>query len=351
MGAIYEARRAGKRAAFKVAHQDKISPDSMERFRREAQILMELEHPYVVRCFSAGETEGFIYLALEHMGGGSLDDLLKRNGPLSVPQAVCVMRRVLQGLGAVHRAGVVHRDLKPDNVLLTERGRPKLADFGMARHRDHRKITQAGTILGTADYMSPEQFKGQPVDHRADLYAAGAMLYTLLTGAPPYEGRSSLAVLKQHADSPVPDPAALVPQAGALSAAVAKLMAKEPSDRPPDAEAALALFEGLSEAPLRVGGGPLTPLFGFQPLKRAGARPSRAADAAALLVALAVALAGVDALLQAGLLGPARDLLGAETLSAPRSFFASYWPFFVAGAALVLLVRLYRRLRHRRASA
>jgi eukaryotic-like serine/threonine-protein kinase len=350
MGEVYGATRLGKRAAIKVAHQDRISSDSMERFRREAQILMDLDHPYVVRCFSAGENERFIYVALEHMAGGSLQDYVDKRGPLSPAQAVGVMRRVLQGLGAVHLAGVVHRDLKPDNVLLDERGRPKLADFSLARHQDHRKITQVGTILGTADYMSPEQFQGDPVDHRADLYAAGATLYQLLTGTPPYEGRSSLAVLKQHSDAPIPDPAAKNPAAGPLSKVVARLMAKNPSERPDDAEGALALFEGLSEEPLH-GESPLTPLFGFEPVRRAGealAGPSKVADAVALLLVLPGLALLVDAGLRGGLLGPPRHLGGADLAPALRGQVDAHWIALVVVTSLFCILRLYARIRTRK---
>jgi len=349
MGAVYGATRLGKRAAIKVAHQTKISADSMERFRREAQILMDLDHPYVVRCFTAGENERFIYVALEHMEGGPLQAYVDSRGPLSVAQAVGVMRRVLQGLGAVHRAGVVHRDLKPDNVLLDDRGRPKLADFSLARHRDHRKITQAGTILGTADYMSPEQFKGEGVDHRADLYAAGAMLYQLVTGSPPYEGRSSLAVLKQHADAPVPDPAARNPTAGPLTGIVQRLMAKSPDERPESAEAALALFEGLSEAPLN-GQSPLTPLFGFKPIRRAGealAGPSKLADLLTFVLALPLLILALDAGLRAGVLGPERHLGGPELLPTLRAQADAHWVAALVVASLLLVLRIYARIRTR----
>lgn len=349
MGAVYGATRLGKRAAIKVAHQSKLSSDSMERFRREAQILMELDHPYVVRCLTAGENERFIYVALEHMEGGPLQAYVDQRGPLSVAQAVGVMRRVLQGLGAVHRAGVVHRDLKPDNILLDARGRPKLADFSLARHRDHRKITLTGTILGTADYMSPEQFKGEGIDHRADLYAAGAMLYTLVTGSPPYAGRSSLAVLKQHADAPIPDPAAKNPAAGPLTKIVQLLMAKSPAERPESAEAALALFEGLSEAPLH-GESPLTPLFGFEPVRRAGealAGPSKLADLFALLIALPLLALALDVGLRAGVLGPARHLGGPDLLPALRAQADAHWIALTVVASLFLVLRLYARVRAR----
>ena len=283
-GDVYEARQGERRAAFKTAKQEQLSPDGNERFRREAHMLMQLRHPYVVSCFGAGESADLLYLALEYMGGGSLQEVLEREGPLGVEEAVGVIRRVLKGLAVVHEAGIVHRDLKPANVLLDERGRPKLADFGLARHLDHARITQPGVILGTADYMSPEQFGGDEVGPRADLYAAGAMLYHLVTGSPPYEGLSSLAVLKKHASAPIPDPTARVPETAPLRPMIQALMQKDPADRPASAESALALFSDLDERPLQAGS-PLTPLFGVAPL-RLEPKPSRAADLLAAAAAL-----------------------------------------------------------------
>jgi serine/threonine protein kinase len=343
MGTVYEAQRGPHRAAFKIAHAHKLSSDSLERFRREAQILMQIEDPYVVRCFAAGESEGFAYLALEYMEGGTVQGLLERRGPLGVPQAVGLARRVLRGLAAVHRGGILHRDVKPDNVLLDARGRPKLADFGMARHKDHRRITATGTILGTADYMAPEQFMGDTVDHRADLYATGALLYHLLTGKPPYEGRSSLAVLKKHQDAPIPDPADVVPAAKALTPVVKRLMAKKASDRPADADQALKLFEGMTEKAL--GGSPLTPLFGLKPLARLASQaggPSRILD---LLCLGALLLAGA---LSAHALGYG---LLASQIPWPRwalslqPHFGWVWPLVDSLALLLLLDRVVARRR------
>ncbi|MGE0708738.1 MAG: serine/threonine-protein kinase [Planctomycetota bacterium] len=347
MGAVYEARRGPRRAAFKVAHPEKMSTDSLERFRREAQILMSLEDPYVVRCFAAGESADFVYLALEFMEGGTLADHIQARGPLNVGQAVGVTRRVLRGLAAVHAQGVVHRDIKPDNVLLDARGRPKLADFSMARHRDHRRITAVGTILGTADYMAPEQFSGEEVDQRADLYGVGALLFHLVSGRPPYQGRSSLAVLKQHQDAPLPDPGAEVPEARPLTRVVQALMAKSPDARPQDAAGALALLEGLPEEPLV--GAQLTPLHGLDPLGDGAAggarRPSRLLDLLAFAGLLAAGgLAGELAARRSG-----RDLLEDVPELAPLvGLRPQLDPWVWALTALSLLLLLDRVVAHRR---
>ncbi|HBP22509.1 MAG TPA: hypothetical protein DEA08_32610 [Planctomycetes bacterium] len=347
MGAVYRAQKGRRFAAIKVAHPNKLSTDSLERFRREAQILMTIDDPYVVRCFAAGESPDFVYLALEYMGGGSLQDVLDKQGRLDLPQAVGVARRVLRGLAAVHAQGVVHRDVKPDNVLLDRRRRPKLADFSMARHKDHRKITATGTILGTADYMSPEQFSGKGADLRADLYAVGAMLYHMVAGKPPYQGRSSLSVLKQHRDSEIPDPAALDPNLKLLTKPIKTLMAKSADERPQDAMAALALFEGLPEAPL-TGTAELTPLFGLAPLsdEEGGSRPSRLLD---LLAFLSLALAGT-ACADVAARARGRDLLGeveaiSEWLPRLRPHIDQGWPVALGVALFLLVDRLVARRR------
>ena len=347
MGAVYRAQKGRRFAAIKVAHPNKLSSDSLERFRREAQILMTIDDPYVVRCFAAGESPDFVYLALEYMGGGSLQDVLDKLGKLTLAQAVGVVRRVLRGLAAVHAQGVVHRDVKPDNVLLDKRRRPKLADFSMARHKDHRKITATGTILGTADYMSPEQFGGDGVDLRADLYAVGAMLYHMVAGKPPYQGRSSLSVLKQHRDSEVPDPAADDPELKLLTNPVKTLMAKSAEDRPKDAMTALALFDGLPEAPLG-GTAELTPLFGLSPLGEGGMKPkpSRALDLLALLALGLAGLVGADV----GSRAQGRDLFAevdalSEWLPQLRPHLDRGWPILAGVAALLLLDRVIARRR------
>lgn len=333
MGAVYEARHNGRRAAFKIAHPNKLSSDSMERFRREAQMLMELDHPNVVRCFAAGENPNFVYLALEYMGGGTLQERIDRE-PLSVDQAVGVVRRVLKALVAVHAAGIVHRDVKPDNILLDARGRPKLGDFSMSRHRDHRRITAKGTILGTADFMAPEQLDGAQVDHRADLYALGATLYALVTGKPPYEGRSSLAVLKQHRDAPIPDPGALRPDASRITSVVASLMAKDPDQRPADAKAALALFDDLPED--SIAGPPLTPLSGFAPLRMPSPTLVLVRRIAALcLIVLGLAAATYGAI-RAARIDPFHGVVGA---GAVVTYLDRAWPALVALGVAALIER------------
>ncbi|RMG13447.1 MAG: hypothetical protein D6731_12070 [Planctomycetota bacterium] len=257
-GAVYEARKGGRRAAIKIVRPDVTSPSTLARFQREARLLMGLDHPNVVGCYGAGESDGFAYVLLEFLGGGALDAYLRRVGHLSAPQIVWLARQLLAGLAEVHGRGIVHRDLKPANVLLDARGTPKLVDFNLARGEalpSDLNVTTDGTIIGTPYYMAPELVEGQEVGPRTDLYALGAMLYHLLLGSPPYEGSSSLAILQKHMTAEVPDPCAQDPEIPPqLGAALRTLLAKSPADRPASAAEALELFAGLDEAPLEVDG-------------------------------------------------------------------------------------------------
>lgn len=253
MGTVYEARRGGVRAALKVIRADASDEENLARFRREARVLMELDHPAVVRCLATGELDptesgrGGVYLALEFLDGGSLQDLLDRRGRVPLPQAIGVVRSIFSGLAVIHAQGIVHRDVKPANVLLDGDGRAKLADFGLARSTDgSTALTQTGTILGTPFYMAPELIRGEEVGPSIDIYAAGATLWTLLTGEPPFPGDNPLKVLQAHLRAPVPDLRHKLPNAPErLVRALDALLTKPPDDRPRTAADALALLEGL----------------------------------------------------------------------------------------------------------
>jgi serine/threonine-protein kinase len=253
MGTVYEARRAGVRAAVKVIRADATDEENLARFRREARVLMDLEHPAVVRCLGTGELDagesgrGGVYVALEFLDGGSLQDVLDRRGRLPLPQAIGAIRAIFSGLAVIHAQGIVHRDVKPANVLLAADGRAKLADFGLARPTDgSTALTQTGTILGTPYYMAPELIRGEEVGPSIDIYAAGATLWTLLTGEPPYPGDNPLKVLQAHLRLPVPDLRQKLPNAPEkLVRALDALLAKHPDDRPHGAAEALAALEGL----------------------------------------------------------------------------------------------------------
>jgi serine/threonine-protein kinase len=239
MATLYLARdgRLQRHVALKVLADD-LSGDGAfrERFVREARLAARLSHPNVVRVFDAGETDGRPYIVMEYVPGETVADVLARRGKPSPAEAVDIAAQACDGLQHAHEHGLVHRDVKPQNLLVRDDGCVKLADLGIARAAESTHLTQLGTILGTAAYLSPEQAAGEEVTAAADVYALGAVLYELLTGRPPYEF-SSLAELtaKQGAGEIVPprdlDPA--VPEQ--LEAVLMRCLARDPRFRPASA--------------------------------------------------------------------------------------------------------------------
>jgi serine/threonine-protein kinase len=178
----------------------------LRRFEREARAVLHLSHENIVRAFDVGETDGLPYIVLEFVDGRTLKDILDENGPMPARIAVALVVQVLDALGAAHAAGIIHRDVKPQNVIVMQSGKVKLMDFGIAREVDANTVTFAGsTVLGSVHYLSPEQAKGLPVTEGSDLYSAGIMLYEMLTGRVPFDGDSSVAIALKHiSDIPVP---------------------------------------------------------------------------------------------------------------------------------------------------
>jgi serine/threonine-protein kinase len=209
---------------------DAEAAEEIARFKREAQAAGRLSHPNVVAVYDYGEQGGLAYLVMEYVEGGSLKSLLDKGERLPLKEVARVMDELLAALAHAHEKGVVHRDIKPANVMLTKSGQVKVADFGIARI-ESSTMTQAGTVLGTPAYMSPEQFRGEPVDQRTDLYSAGVVLYQLLTGDKPFEGTFTAIMHKVlTVEPPKPsDISGAVPPA--LDAVVAKAMAKRPQAR------------------------------------------------------------------------------------------------------------------------
>jgi eukaryotic-like serine/threonine-protein kinase len=203
------------------------------RFRREARSAAGLSHPNIVSVYDQGRSEGgAYYMAMEYVPQGTLKDRIRREGALSPDAAVGVALQIADALQAAHEKGVIHRDIKPQNVLITSSGDVKVTDFGIARAASATTATTTGTVLGTAGYMSPEQAKGEPVGPQSDLYSLGVVLYEMLTGNLPYEADSDIALAVRHVNEPPPSPREANPEVSkALDALTIKLLAKNPEDR------------------------------------------------------------------------------------------------------------------------
>ncbi|MFF4499292.1 Stk1 family PASTA domain-containing Ser/Thr kinase [Streptomyces sp. NPDC001401] len=243
MATVYRAvdTRLDRVLALKVMHPTLAADGSfVERFIREAKSVARLAHPNVVQVFDQGTDGSYVYLAMEYIAGCTLRDVLRERGALQPRAALDILEPVLAALGAAHRAGFVHRDMKPENVLIGDDGRVKVADFGLVRSVDTVTNT-TGTVLGTVSYLAPEQIEHGTADTRVDVYACGVVLYEMLTGDRPHSGDSPATVLYKHIHEDVPPPSAAVPGlAYPLDRLVASATARVPDLRPQDAVALLA---------------------------------------------------------------------------------------------------------------
>src|SRR6266550_3936652 len=209
----------------------------IERFRREAKNAAGLSHPNIVSIYDRGEAEGTYYIAMEYLEGRTLKELILSRGPTPIPVAIDYTRQILAALSFAHRNGIVHRDIKPHNVVVGPDGRLKVTDFGIARSGGTSQMTEAGSIIGTAQYLSPEQARGAPVDQRSDIYSVGIVLYEMLTGTVPFTGDTPLEIAMKHlSEVPVP-PSELRDDVPAdLDLVVLRALAKDPEDRYQTAE-------------------------------------------------------------------------------------------------------------------
>ncbi|MCZ9354487.1 Stk1 family PASTA domain-containing Ser/Thr kinase [Streptomyces mutabilis] len=244
MATVYRAvdTRLDRVLALKVMHPT-LAADAtfVERFIREAKSVARLDHPNVVQVYDQGAEGAYVYLAMEYIAGCTLRDVLRERGALRPRAALDILEPVLAALGAAHRAGFVHRDMKPENVLIGDDGRVKVADFGLVRAVDTVTNT-TGAVLGTVSYLAPEQIEQGAADPRVDVYACGVVLYEMLSGGKPHEGDSPAQVLYKHLHEDVPPPSAAVPgMAYELDELVASATARKPEIRPHDAVALLAL--------------------------------------------------------------------------------------------------------------
>jgi serine/threonine-protein kinase len=218
---------------IKVLHQHLArDPEMRERFRREAEAASQLLHPHICAILDYGCAGDLVYLVMPFLAGGSLADVLVRERTVAPGRAASVCAQVAVALDYAHRHGIVHRDVKPDNVLFDEDGHALLTDFGIATARFHGRLTRTGRAMGTPHYMSPEQAMGKMVDGRSDLYAVGVMLYEMLVGFPPFDGADSYSVgYKQVHEQPVPPEVVDSRVPAAISAVVLKCLAKNPGER------------------------------------------------------------------------------------------------------------------------
>lgn len=252
MGVIYRATelRLGRPVALKlIATEQASDPDVRERFEREARLTASIEHPNVVPVYAAGEEDGHLYLVMRYVPGTDLHHLLRAEGALAPARAASIVAQVAEALDAAHAAGLVHRDVKPANVLIADT-HAYLSDFGITRvQASDTRITDSGNWIGTVDFMAPEHLRGEPTDARADVYALGCVLYTALTGTPPFRRETVPATITAHLHDGPPRPSAdAIGVPVAFDAVIARALAKDPADRYPSAgdlgRAALAAAAG-----------------------------------------------------------------------------------------------------------
>jgi serine/threonine-protein kinase len=253
MSSVYRAYDTvlERRVAIKVLHEHFAhDPEHVERFRREARAIARLAHPNVVTVIDRGEWQGRQFIVFEHVAGENLKSVIDREGPLSVERSLDLACQIGRALSFAHRLGIVHRDVKPHNVLIDANGVAKVTDFGIARALDAEDaLTATGTVLGTGQYLSPEQANGGRGDERSDQYSLGVVAYELLAGEPPYSGDSLMAVAMRHVNDPVPSIRARRGDVPAqVDAAVSRALAKDPADRYPSMEELTAALESGLEA-------------------------------------------------------------------------------------------------------
>ena len=240
MANVYLAndQELGRRVAIKILDDRHARDDQfVERFRREAQNAAGLSHPSIVSIYDRGEAEGTYYIAMEHIEGRTLKELLVARGPSPLGIAIDYTRQILSALRFAHRNGIVHRDIKPHNVIVDGEGRVKVMDFGIARAGAASQMTEAGSIIGTAQYLSPEQARGAPVDQTSDLYSTGIVLYELLTGTVPFSGETPVEIAMKHLSQAPAPPSTHRPEIPRdLDYVVLRALAKDPADRYHSAE-------------------------------------------------------------------------------------------------------------------
>jgi serine/threonine-protein kinase len=268
-----EDSQLGRRVAIKLlASRFAADPDFRERFRREASSAAAMQHPNIVSIYDRGEWDGTSYIAMELVDGRTLKQLITERGPAGPGAAIDITIEILKALRYAHKRGIVHRDIKPQNVLLDHEGGVKVADFGIAR-AGASEMTEEGAMMGTVQYVSPEQAQGLPVSPRSDLYSVGIVLYELLTGRVPFDGEAPVSIaLKQVSEPPVP-PSQLRPGVpAALEHVVLRALEKDPARRYQSADEFIGALENARRAPVRQVVMEQTPGEPWEPLEERGSR-------------------------------------------------------------------------------
>jgi eukaryotic-like serine/threonine-protein kinase len=299
-------RLLDRTVAIKVLHEHYTTDEEyVERFRREARSVAQLSHPNIVTVIDRGEEGGRQYIVFEYVEGENLKQVIQRSGPLPVREALLLALQMARALGFAHDRGLIHRDVKPQNVLLNEDGQAKMTDFGIARSVDVEGVTITGTVLGTSEYIAPEQARGQRVDALTDVYSLGVVLYELLTGGVPFQGENFVAIALRHVNEPAPSVLERRPDVPPrLGMAIERAMAKRPEDRfasmdelVAELEACLDELDSTSEEATMISRRPVA-----QPRRRRAERTRRRRRRGAILwpIAALVAILAVAALAALG---------------------------------------------------
>ena len=287
-----------RQVAVKVLHAEiSDQPDHIERFRREATAVAKLSHPNVVSVIDAGQDAGHPYIVFEYIDGETLKQRIERLGRLPLDEAAAYAIEVGRGLAAAHRRKLVHRDVKPQNVLIDPDGRARVTDFGIARSLEAKGLTATGRVLGTTDYVAPEQAMGQAIDARSDIYSLGVLLYEMLTGEVPFHAETQVGVAMKHVNEPLPAVETRRPEvSAALAAVIEKATAKDPEQRYATIAAMLRDLEAALEVEVSRAGrstGEVTSVLDSVPAPRRQLFTRRRVSWAGILLVLVGAAAAV----------------------------------------------------------